>query len=119
MARSEPVPLTGAQPGATTAPGAVDEVDLTPVRTYWELVRQRFVQHRLAVVALFLMITLIAIAVIVPFVTGDAFGKTNLELINRPPTLTAPLGYDDIGINIFIRLTKALQTSLLVGAMAV
>jgi len=119
MARSEPVPLTGVQPGATTAPGAVDEVDLTPVRTYWELVRQRFVQHRLAVIALFLMITLVAIAIIVPLVTGDAYGKTNLQLINAPASLTAPLGYDSLGINIFIRLTKALQTSLLVGAMAV
>ncbi len=119
MARSEPVPLTGAQPGTTVAPGAVDEVDLTPVRTYWELVRQRFVQHRLAVIALFLMITLVAVAIIVPFATGDAYGKTNLQLVNAPPSLTAPLGYDSLGRNTFIRLTKALQTSLLVGAMAV
>ena len=27
--------------------------------------------------------------------------------------LSAPLGYDDIGRNIFLRLTKATQTSLL------
>ena len=40
--------------GATTRPPeAVDEIDLIPVRTYWQLVRQRFLQHRLAVIALF------------------------------------------------------------------
>ena len=37
----------------------VDEVDLIPVRTYWQLVRQRFLQHRLAVIALFLMVILV------------------------------------------------------------
>jgi peptide/nickel transport system permease protein len=116
---TESLPLPSAQAGTSGAPGAIDEVDLTPVRTYWELVRQRFVQHRLAVVALFLMITLAAIAFIVPTLTGDAYGKTNLTLINKPPTLTAPLGYDSLGINIFVRLTKALQTSLIVGGMAV
>lgn len=118
MDRLEPLPVPAAQAG-TGAPGAVDEVDLTPVRTYWELVRQRFVQHRLAVVALFLMVALASIAIIVPTLTGDAYGKTNLQLVNKPPTLTAPLGYDGIGINIFIRLTMALQTSLIVGGMAV
>jgi len=116
---SESVPLTGARSGTSAAPGAVDEVDLTPVRTYWELVRQRFAQHRLAVIALFLMITLVAVAIIVPLLTGDAYGKTNLQLINKPATLTAPLGYDSLGINIFVRLTKALQTTLLVGFMAI
>ena len=30
----------------------IDEVDLVPVRTYWQLVRQRFLRHRLAVIAL-------------------------------------------------------------------
>ncbi len=96
-----------------------DEVDLTPVRTYWQLVRQRFVQHRLAVIALVVMIVLVAAAILVPWLTGTAAFKTDLKLINRPPTLTAPLGYDEIGINIFARLMAALQTSLLVAGFAV
>jgi peptide/nickel transport system permease protein len=104
-------------PGST-AP-AVDEVDLTPVRTYWQLVRQRFVRHRLAVIAFFLMIILVAMAVLIPALSGDAWKETSLERINQPPSLGAPLGYDNLGINTFARLMKGLQTSLFIGFSAV
>ena len=108
---------------ATRIPGsaapAVDEVDLTPVRTYWQLVRQRFVRHRLAVIAFFLMIILISLALLVPMLSGDAWKETSLERINQPPSLSAPLGYDNLGINTFARLMKGLQTSLFIGFSAV
>lgn len=100
----------------------VDEVDLTPVRTYWQLVRQRFMQHRLAVVGLILMTTLTTMAIVIPTVTGDAYQKTSLTLANHPASFInpfAPFGFDTIGQNIFIRLMKALQTSLFVAFSAV
>ncbi len=102
-----------------SAAPAVDEVDLTPVRTYWQLVRQRFVRHRLAVIAFFLMIILVAMAVLIPALSGDAWKETSLERINQPPSLGAPLGYDNLGINTFARLMKGLQTSLFIGFSAV
>jgi peptide/nickel transport system permease protein len=108
---------------ATRLPGGaapvVDEVDLTPVRTYWQLVRQRFVRHRLAVIAFFLMIILVSMAVLVPALSGDAWKETSLERINQPASITAPLGYDNLGINTFARLMKGLQTSLFIGFSAV
>lgn len=99
--------------------GDEDEVDLIPVRTYWMLVRQRFLQHRLAVIALFLMAFLVAIAVIVPTLTGDAYTKTSLSKAMLPPSLATPLGTNQIGQDMFLRLMKALQTSLFIGFMAV
>jgi peptide/nickel transport system permease protein len=113
MESTQTTPLPG------TAAGAVDEVDLTPVRTYWQLVRQRFVRHRLAVIAFFLMAILIAMALFIPWLSGDAWKETSLERINQPPSLTAPLGYDNLGINTFARLMKGLQTSLFIGFSAV
>jgi peptide/nickel transport system permease protein len=105
---------------AGTAPVAdTDEVDLTPVRTFWQLVRQRFIQHRLAVIALIIMIVLVVLAITVPIIAGDAWKKTNLKTIFLPPSLGAPLGTDGLGRNIFARLMQALQTSLLVGSLAV
>jgi peptide/nickel transport system permease protein len=98
---------------------AVDEVDLTPVRTYWQLVRQRFVRHRLAVIAFFLMLILVAAAVLIPALSGDAWKETSLERINQPASISAPLGYDNLGINTFVRLMKGLQTSLFIGFSAV
>jgi len=113
--------MEGAQisPIPAISDSGVDEVDLTPVRTYWQLVRQRFVRHRLAVIAFFLMSTLVIASIAIPFLTGDAWARTDLTLINHPPTLTAPLGYDNLGTNTFARLMKGLQTSLFIGLAAV
>ena len=99
--------------------GTVDEVDLIPVRTYWQLVRQRFVQHRLAVIALVLMIVLVTVAVVVPTLTGDAYKKTSLTQTMLPPSLAHLLGTNQIGQDMFLQLMKALQTSLFIGFMAV
>jgi peptide/nickel transport system permease protein len=104
---------------AAASGGDEDEVDLIPVRTYWMLVRQRFLQHRLAVVALFLMGILVALAVIIPTVTGDAYADTSLSKSLQGPSLSAPLGTNQIGQDMFLRLMKGLQTSLFIGFMAV
>jgi peptide/nickel transport system permease protein len=111
------------QPAAvpTGAADTIDEVDLIPVRTYWQLVRQRFMQHRLAVVALFLMGALVAVAVLIPTLTGEAYKQSSLTRTMLPPfqSLTSPLGTNQIGQDEFLRLAKALQTSLFIGFMAV
>lgn len=109
-----------AMPGMVDEFDAVDEVDLTPVRTYWQLARRRFVRHRLAVISVFVLLVLIAFAVIVPLLTGDLYKDPSLRQIWAPPSFPeAPLGYDEIGQNVFVRLAKATQTSLLVGFAAV
>jgi peptide/nickel transport system permease protein len=101
--------------------GDVDEVDLIPVRTYWQLVRQRFVQHRLAVIALFLMGALVTLAVVIPTLTGDGYAKTSLSQTMIPPfrSLAHIFGTNQIGQDMFLRLMKAMQTSLFIGFMAV
>ena len=110
------LPVSAGTAGPTSE---ADEVDLTPVRTFWQLVRQRFIQHRLAVIALIIMIVLVVLAIAVPIIAGEAWRRTNLKTIFLPPSLDAPLGTDGLGRNIFARLMQALQTSLLVGTLAV
>ena len=106
-------------PGTIPLPSDYDEVDLVPVRTYWQLVRQRFLRHRLAVIALVTLAILIAIAIVIPTLTGDKYQEADLGLLNASPTLAAPLGNDDIGRNVFLRLVKATQTSLIIGFASV
>lgn len=106
-------------PGALPLPNEVDEVDLVPVRTYWQLVRQRFLRHRLAVIAVVILAILIAVSIVVPLATGNQYQKSSLTLIDEGPSLQAPLGYDEIGRNIFLRLAKATQTSLVIGFLSV
>ena len=114
--RADQIVATAAR---TPADQAADEVDLTPVRTYWQLVRQRFLQHRLAVIAVVILAVLIVMAVVVPLVTGNQYRLTNLAKIGAPATLEAPLGYNDTGQNLFLRLARGTQTSLIVGLAAV
>ena len=106
-------------PGALPLPNEIDEVDLVPVRTYWQLVRQRFLRHRLAVIAVVILAILIVISIVVPLATGTAYQTSSLTLIDEGPSLQAPLGYDEIGRNIFLRLAKATQTSLVIGFASV
>lgn len=104
-----------------------EEIDRTPVRTYWQLVRQRFLAHRLAVFGAIALIVLGIFSVVVPFVSGDAFKETHLFLPDAPPEIYnedgdlsfAILGYNEIGQNLFARLAKATQTSLSIGLAAV
>jgi ABC-type dipeptide/oligopeptide/nickel transport system permease subunit len=105
--------------GTLPLPTEVDEVDLVPVRTYWQLVRQRFLRHKLAVIATVTLTILVAVAIVVPVATGDAYRTSSLTLIDEGPSLQAPLGYNEIGQNIFLRLAKATQTSLIIGFLAV
>ncbi|HEV3485669.1 MAG TPA: ABC transporter permease [Vicinamibacterales bacterium] len=108
----------GVQP-VTAELADTEEVDLIPVRTYWQLVRQRFMRHRLAVIALVVLAILVAAAIIVPTITGDQYQRTNLRLRNAPITLTTPLGTNELGQDIFLRLMRGTQISLAIGLAAV
>jgi len=105
--------------GTLPLPNEFDEVDLVPVRTYWQLVRQRFLRHRLAVIAVVVLAILIVVSIAIPMATGIAYQKSSLTLIDGVSSLQAPLGYNEIGQNLFLRLTKATQTSLVIGFASV
>lgn len=105
--------------GTLPLPSDIDEVDLVPVRTYWQLVRQRFLRHRLAVISVVVLSILIAASIAIPLATGTDYRDASLTLIDEGPSLQAPLGYNDIGQNIFLRMAKATQTSLVIGFASV
>ena len=118
MASSESI-----RPGAASPAGGTsdfDEVDLVAVQTYWQLVRRRFMRNKTAVIGLVLLSILVFSAIFFPWIGGDAWYKPSLVRgPSDPISITAPLGYDNLGINIFFRLMKALQTSLIIGTFAV
>jgi peptide/nickel transport system permease protein len=121
-----------AQLGAL-APRTLDEadtdaLDVTPIRTYWQLARRRFLRNRLAVAGLIVLALLVVASVVVPAMTGDAWRTALLAKVNAPPAVgvapdgtfeLAPLGYSDIGQNVLARVAKATGTSLSIGFAAV
>jgi ABC-type dipeptide/oligopeptide/nickel transport system permease subunit len=104
-----------------------EEIDRTPVRTYWSLVRRRFMQNRLAVAGAITLVILTIYAIVVPLLTGDQWTRTNLFKVDGAPELFdergnlvfAVLGYNENGVNLFARLGMATQTSLTIGLAAV
>ena len=124
MAQHE-LPVSGQR---TTDVADEELLDRTPVRTYWQLARQRFLRNRLAVMGLVVLIVLIVGSLVIPAVTGDAWRAAVLAKVNAPPEIGtdeagvfrfAPLGYSDIGQNVLARLAKATGTSLAIGFAAV
>ena len=115
-------------PRVADASDDLDEIDRTPVRTYWQLARQRFLRNRMAVIGLVVLAFLVVAAIVIPAATGDAWSRAALSKVNGPPEIGtaedgsfvfAPLGYSEIGQNVLARLAKATGTSLSIGVAAV
>ncbi len=103
-----------------------DDVDRTEVRTYWYLVRRRFVRHRLAVLGAITLSVLVVLSLVVPFIAGDSL-RSNVgrsfdppEIFNAEGELTlAIMGYARVGYNVFGQLMAATGTSLMIAFAAV
>ena len=103
-----------------------DDVDRTEVRSYWQLVRQRFVKHRLAVLGAITLVLLIALALVVPLIVPDTLsvsaGRSFMpsEIVNADGEVTlALLGYSRVGQSHFGLLMAATGTSLMIAFAAV
>lgn len=85
-----------------------------PWRRFW----QRFLRHRLAVLCAWLLVCLVLAVVAGPWL-GRAFGLdgASVNLFNRmaPPGAGHPLGTDELGRDLLIRLLEGGRVSLLVG----
>ena len=81
------------------------------------VVARRFCKHRLAVVCLVILLTLILLAVLAPWIAP--YGPTKISGgFSKPPDAEHWLGTDQIGRDMFSRLLYAMRVSLLVGFLA-
>lgn len=103
-----------------------DDIDRTEVRSYWQLARQRFLRHRLAVFGAATLVFLIVGSLVIPIIAGDTLGVSASrsfdppEIVNADGEVTlALLGYTRVGNNLFGQLMAATGTSLMIGFAAV
>ncbi len=82
------------------------------------IIFRQFLEHRLAVASAVLLLILISLSVFAP-VIGWAFGSdySSTDLLNKnaPPSASHPLGQDELGRDILMRLLYGGRISLLVG----
>ena len=82
---------------------------------------RRFLSHRLAVASALFLMALSLIALAAPLSeTWLGLEGGRVDLLNRlaPPSLTHPFGTDELGRDLFIRLSYGGQVSLAVGLIA-
>jgi peptide/nickel transport system permease protein len=143
---SKPAPIGGAGAGARTGSRALAEAAFKTrkPRTLWSDAWRQYRKHRLAVMGSALLLGIIVICGLGPFIyttnatkidIAKSFVPPPIEIITpiRPkplglqmPSITilrpvweGPMGYTDLGLDIFAQVMSGGRKSLLVGLMAV
>ena len=88
-------------------------------RGYWQDTLVRLTQHRVGMIGVIIVITLIVVALIGPYVVPQE--PTDMDMAARfaPPSLEHPLGTDDFGRDTLSRIVFGARVSLQVGIIAV
>ncbi len=100
------------------APPSPDELRSrrhTPMRRFL----RRFARHRLGLIGAVVLSLTILTALAAPWLAAYDPNKTNMELINGPPSWEHVLGHDELGRDISARILYGARVSLAVGMVAV
>ncbi len=98
----------------TTAPARAGRQPLS----YNQLVRRRFLRHRLAVVGVVLFSMIALAAFFAPLLTPYDPAEQDLFNIAQPPSPEHPLGTDELGRDLWARVLYGGRVSLTVGISA-
>ncbi len=107
----ESLTLAGEDPGSKGADAATGG-------STWRSILEAFLEHRLAVVGVGIVVLVIAFCFVGPLVYHTNQVQTDLSQTHQPPSSAHPLGTDAAGYDVLGRLMIAGQTSLEVGLAA-
>jgi peptide/nickel transport system permease protein len=111
----DPDALTPSEPWATSSPQVVIE-HVSPTRA----AIRRFLRHRLAIIGVFLVVTIVLLAALAPFLTPWAPNWIDFSVgARQPPSSAHVLGTDVAGRDIWARVLYGGRTSTIVGFGAV
>ena len=94
-----------------------DEV-VRPNISYWQDAWRRLKKNKLAMLSLFVLIIMFIMSFIGPHLSGQNYTALAPELKNLPPSKTYWLGTDYVGRDLFSRLWKGLQFSIIIALVA-
>ncbi|MBK8050947.1 MAG: ABC transporter permease [Anaerolineales bacterium] len=85
----------------------------------WGKARRRFFRHKLAMAGLWILGTMVLLAIFAPMIERYPPNEINLEAMSQPPSLEHWLGTDTTGRDYWSRLVHGARVSLSVGLVAV
>lgn len=92
--------------------------------SYWRSTMNNFLQNKVAVFFLVLMILLVGFTIIQPMLPNQKSPteiaidpNTNMQLINQPPNYEFLFGTNNIGQDIWARIWSGTRTSLMIGIL--
>lgn len=94
------------------------EVIVRPSLNYWQDAWRRLKKNRLAMAGLIILVTLIVLAIIVPFVSSYDYQTQNLKIKNAGPSGSHFFGTDDFGRDLWTRVWWGTRISLFIGITA-
>ncbi|GAA1288021.1 ABC transporter permease [Pseudonocardia aurantiaca] len=109
---SAPVSAPAAGPGA---PASEREFTVAE-RSQWQLVLRRFLQHRLAVISLCVLVALVLLAYVGGALWRYDFGQITPDN-SEPPSLAHPFGTDSVGKDQFAQVLRGTQISLQIAVL--
>ncbi|MDQ2968320.1 MAG: ABC transporter permease subunit, partial [Actinomycetota bacterium] len=91
-------------------------------RSYWSRALGRFLQHRIAVASLIVLVLLFTAGLLAPRLAPYGYQEPNLHALNASPSWSHPFGADELGRDYLSRTLYGVGTSariaLLVGVLA-
>jgi peptide/nickel transport system permease protein len=102
----------------TVAPRDAAAAERPRERSHWRLAFERFLQHRLAVASIFVLVALGLVCALAPAISPYDPERPALLLIHEPPSLQHPMGTDALGRDLATRVLYGGRVSLSVGVLA-
>ena len=89
---------------------------LAPVSlSYWQDVRKRFFANKLSIVGLIIFSALVLLGIFGPIMSAWSTDKLSPDILTSPFTKGHWLGTDDLGRDIFVRVTTGIRLSMTVA----
>ena len=89
---------------------------LAPVSlSYWQDVRKRFFANKLSIVGLVIFSALVLLGIFGPIMSAWSTDKLSSDILTSPFTKGHWLGTDDLGRDIFVRVTTGIRLSMTVA----
>jgi len=106
--------MAGLTPVSVSDSPATRAPPVSPVREAW----RRFCRHKMAVISLVVLLTMVLLVILGPTVWNVAINDIDFTARLKSPSASHPLGTDDLGQDLFARMLYGGRISLAVGLAA-